>query len=146
MLPTFACPSPGDTPRPGHSAGGLMPEAARGKGVWPRPQAPHSPRPPGSTLPDGALGERDSLEYVLDTVTTVTSRLCYRDNPSSSVPGLARLRGRSPFGAAKTLSIRRRFPRALGLGRFDPPGQVVGKAWKRLFDGPASGANGLAFG
>lgn len=45
-----------------------------------------------------------------------------------------------------TLSIRRRFSRALGLGRFDPPGQVVGKARKRLFNGPASGANGFAFG
>jgi hypothetical protein len=56
-----------------------MPEAARGRSVWPRPQAPHSPQPPESTLPDGVLGERDSASNVTVAVTIVTSRLCYRD-------------------------------------------------------------------
>jgi hypothetical protein len=69
--PPSPVPAQGNTPRPGHSAGGLMPEAARGKGVWPRPQAPHSPQPPRSTLPDGVLGERDDSSDVTTTVTIV---------------------------------------------------------------------------
>src|SRR3984885_522848 len=69
--PPSPVPAQGNTPRPGHSAGRLMPEAARERGVWPRPQAPHSPRPPGGTLPRGGLGERDSEVDVTEVGTVV---------------------------------------------------------------------------
>ena len=47
VLPTFACPSPGDTSRPGHSAGGLMPEAARGTKCMAPPAGTALAPPPG---------------------------------------------------------------------------------------------------
>ena len=73
-------PLPASTSRTGHSAGRSDARAARERSVWPRPQAPHSPRPPWSTLPGGVLGERDSMIDVTKSVTLVTSRLRYRDH------------------------------------------------------------------
>ena len=41
--PPSPVPVQGSTSRPGHNAGGLMPEAAREQGGWPHPRAPHLP-------------------------------------------------------------------------------------------------------
>jgi hypothetical protein len=110
--PPSPVPAQGNTPRPGHSAGGLMPEAARGRSVWPRPQAPHSPQPPESTLPDGVLGERDSVGNVTEKETNVTSRLRYRDGvPFPSWPDSLR--------PSTSLDERHRSSRAL----FDKSGK-----------------------
>jgi len=53
-----------------------------------RPQAPHSPQSPGSTLPGGVLGERDSELTVTNTGTIVERRLISETITNSPYAGL----------------------------------------------------------
>ncbi len=56
--PPSPVPVQGSTSQPGHNAGRRCPETPREQGVWPHPQAPHSPHPRRVPSAGGVLGER----------------------------------------------------------------------------------------